>query len=265
MPLKYGLRKKNVVKRTSNSKKPYRRFYRKRYTRRVPLATKVMRLQRAIRPLTDYEHYYIEGSTSMPQNGVYPFFLSPMNPSIWTRTFATVGSSAIENKSTAQLISMSLRNRFSMSSATAGCHIISMFVVTLTKQGLVLFPTGLTTGGFVVGQTHLSGSVNQNLITLNKDLFKVHYYRRFYVGSTVDGVGNSITDIKDSHAEFTYYSRKHSQVISNLDSWKLVTDQDIRYSSRPYVFYFSTKVGGGGPYTNPLLEYQFIFRLKMAN
>lgn len=266
MPVRRGrayVTRRPVVRRRIVKKRAYTRPARKPTVRK--LAGQVQKIQKQIKTVTATDTYDISGTTGMPQNGVYPWFVALTSPATWSRTFGLFGTSDLENKERVKLNSITMRLKFSMNGATGKAHKVHAYVVSLTKQGKAVFPTGLTNGGFTVGQTHIAND-GLNQVMLNKELFRIHKTWTFIIGTIVDGAGNAITDIPDSCREFRWFKATNFMIENTLETWKTQVDGDLPVSHQLYLMVYSTVTTGyNNPFTNPQLDYQVLYRISSGN
>lgn len=232
----------------------------------VPVRQQIATIQRSLRAVTGHDTYEHKGVTNIPQNGIYPWYASLNDPVNWTRIFGLYGTATLEAKDRVLLDSMTLRMKFSLVNATAiHPHKLHVGVISLTRQGKVIFPAGVNTANWALGQTHTTND-NLNQVILNKDLFRVRFWRTFILGAVQDGAANLTSVMSNSVKELTYTCRPKFLLGSNLESWKQMTDGNLPTSRQLYLIVFSgLTTAFGVPYANPLLDWHATYNIRDGN
>lgn len=180
----------------------------------------IMSINRKLKDQTIWKQFYMENTYSGAPNGApivlpYKFYVIPLTrPDNWSPCFQSRqdnprGTNYYGNKFMGQ--SMDLRMRFFVTDNTADCPpvTVSYWIVSLHKEGgtntlvdtnglqTTLTSGGTFNNGALMNQRYwLDSNVNSStqpagLTILNKAAFKIHAYKKFYLGNILN---NSATE-----------------------------------------------------------------------
>lgn len=246
---------------------PVRRFFRRPATRRVAAVAQQVRANtRMLRDTVQYDHYQLAGTSQLPQNGVYPYWYSVLDPLSWTRVFDVLGTTDLESKTKVRLLTMKTNLRFSLEGSSADeSYIVHAFLVGLHRAGKVIFPTGMANGNFLVGTTHTSNDTN-NQVMLNPQIFRTYKSWRFQLGSKADGTTTAVTTYGSSYRNFSFTMRMDKLLSSCIDSWKSMNSVDLPVTNQLYLMVFATSTDDKvTPLGNPQIQFQHTFTIRSAN
>ena len=187
----------------------------------LKLNKQVMFLNRQMKDQTIWKQFYMENVFWQSPNGdpvplPYKFYVVPLTrPDNWEPCFQSRidnprGTNYYGNKFMGQSMDLRLRFFVSDNTATLPPTTISYWIVSLHKEGgtntivdtnnlqTTLTGQGTFNNGALMNRRYwldsnvnYSGSQPAGLTILNKSAFKIHAYRKFYLGNTLN---NSITE-----------------------------------------------------------------------